>query len=178
MVNLHRNADYNPSTSARQPNGLKIYAELAGDSKKRGIKNPRDNNLKTMENGITATYISAFSGYHHGKLFTAANKKRQARISWEEIQKFILIDPDLGDLFRVQDWKSMITALTTNCTIEALSKEAGLDDGFRSIFASVDRGLSTINRAKSVKAKPEMACQYRGKPSDSVRLMATVERTG
>ena len=132
---------------------LKIYAELTGDSKKRRIKSLRDNKLKTMENGVTATYISAFSGYHHGKLFAAANKKRQARIAWEEVQKFILVDPELGELFRVQDWKSMITALGTGCTIEALSKEAGLDDGFRSIFASVDRGLSTLNRAKSVKAK-------------------------
>lgn len=117
---------------------LKIYAELTGDSKKRRIKSLSDNKLKTMENGVTATYISAFSGYHHGKLFAAANKKRQARIAWEEVQKFILIDPELGELFRVQDWKSMITALGTGCTIEALSKEAGLDDGFRSIFASVD----------------------------------------
>ena len=32
----------------------------------------------------------------------------------------------------------MITANNTGCTIEALSKEGGLDDGFRGIFASVD----------------------------------------
>ena len=32
----------------------------------------------------------------------------------------------------------MITAVHTMCTIEALSREAGLEDGFRSIFASID----------------------------------------
>lgn len=93
---------------------------------------------KTMENGILGTYIAGFSGYKHGKLFTVATKKRQARLAWEEMSKFVTIDPDLGELFDVKDYKSMIIAKETECTIEALSREAGLDDGFRSIFASID----------------------------------------
>lgn len=93
---------------------------------------------KTFENGIIGTNIAGFSGYKHGKLFTVATKKRQARLAWEEMAKFIKVDPDLGELFRVQDYKSTITALETECTIEALSREAGLDDGFRSIFSSID----------------------------------------
>ena len=93
---------------------------------------------KTMENGLMGTYIAGFSGYKHGKLFTVATKKRQARLAWEEMAKFIKIDPDLADLFSIKDYKSMIEARETECTMEALSKEAGLDDGFRSIFASVD----------------------------------------
>ena len=36
------------------------------------------------------------------------------------------------------DYKSTIEALETFCTIEALSREGGLEDGFRAIFASVD----------------------------------------
>jgi phage terminase large subunit-like protein len=52
--------------------------------------------------------------------------------------KFITIDPDLNELFSVKDYKSLIIAQETECTIEALSREAGLDDGFRSIFASID----------------------------------------
>jgi phage terminase large subunit-like protein len=36
------------------------------------------------------------------------------------------------------DYKSVIEALETYCTIEALSREGGLEDGFRAIFASVD----------------------------------------
>lgn len=93
---------------------------------------------KTMENGIMLTYIAAFSGYRNGKLFTVATKKRQARLAWEEARRFIEADPDLLEFFRVQDYKSLITAVNTLCTIEALSREAGLDDGFRSIGASID----------------------------------------
>ena len=93
---------------------------------------------KTMENGIIGPYIGGFSGYRHGKLFTVATKKRQARLAWEEMAKFVKADPDLGELFDVKDYKSMIIATNTECTIEALSREAGLDDGFRAIFASID----------------------------------------
>lgn len=95
-------------------------------------------NGKTFENGIMGTYIAGFGGYSYGKLFTVATKKRQARLAWEEMSKFISIDPDLGEYFNVKDYKSVIEALETFCTIEALSKEAGLDDGFRSIFSSID----------------------------------------
>lgn len=95
-------------------------------------------NGKTFENGIMGTYIAGFGGYNYGKLFTVATKKRQARLAWEEMSKFITIDPELGEYFDVKDYKSVIEALETYCTIEALSKEAGLDDGFRSIFSSID----------------------------------------
>lgn len=95
-------------------------------------------NGKTFENGITGTYIGGFSGYNYGKLFTVATKKRQARLAWEEMSKFISTDEDLQELFDVKDYKSTILCKNTNSTIEALSKEAGLDDGFRSIFTSVD----------------------------------------
>ena len=93
---------------------------------------------KTMENGVLGGYITGFSGYKHGKAFTVATKKRQARLAWEETAKFIKIDPDLAELFEIKDYKNLILAKETECTIEALSKEAGLDDGFRAIFASID----------------------------------------
>lgn len=95
-------------------------------------------NGKSFKNGIRGTYFSYALGYNYGKLFTAATKKRQARIAWEEMMKFIKSDKDLNELFKIQDYKSLITCLQTQCTIEALSKEGGLDDGFRSIFSSVD----------------------------------------
>ena len=95
-------------------------------------------NGKSFKNGIRGTYIAGFNGYRFGKLFTVATKKRQARIAWEEMAKFINTDDDLQELFDVKDYKSLIIAKSTNCTIEALSKESGLDDGFRSIFTSVD----------------------------------------
>lgn len=105
---------------------------------RRRYKSIARQNGKTFENGIMGTYIAGFSGYKHGKLFTVATKKRQARLAWEEMSKFVTVDPDLGELFAVKDYKSVILAKETECTIEALSREAGLDDGFRSIYASID----------------------------------------
>lgn len=105
---------------------------------RRRYKSLARQNGKTFENGILGTYIAGFSGYRHGKLFTVATKKRQARLAWEEMSKFITIDPDLSELFSVKDYKSLIIAQETDCTIEALSRESGLDDGFRAIFASID----------------------------------------
>lgn len=105
---------------------------------RRRYKSMARQNGKTFENGIMGTYVAGFGGYNYGKLFTAATKKRQARLAWEEMSKFITVDPDLGEYFKVMDYKSTIEALLTNCTIEALSREGGLEDGFRAIFASVD----------------------------------------
>lgn len=105
---------------------------------RRSYKSEARQNGKTFENGIMGTYIGNFSGYNYGKLFTVATKKRQARLAWEEMAKFIKVDEDLQELFDVKDYKSLIECNITNSTIEALSKEAGLDDGFRSIFSSID----------------------------------------
>ena len=116
------------------------WFKVANDKRRfrRRYKSMARQNGKTFENGIMGTYIAGFGGYNFGKLFTVATKKRQARLAWEEMSKFITIDPDLNEYFNVKDYKSVIEALETFCTIEALSKEAGLDDGFRAIYASVD----------------------------------------
>lgn len=116
------------------------WKKVANDKRRfrRRYKSMARQNGKTFENGIMGTYIAGFGGYFRGKLFTAATKKRQARLAWEEMSKFITIDPDLNEYFDVKEYNSTIYALDTMCTIEALSKEAGLDDGFRSIFCSVD----------------------------------------
>ena len=105
---------------------------------RRRYKSVARQNGKTFENGIMGTNIAGFGGYLYGKLFTVATKKRQARLAWEEMSKFITIDPDLNEYFDVKDYKSVIESLDTHCTIEALSREAGLDDGFRAIYASID----------------------------------------
>ena len=105
---------------------------------RRKYKSVARQNGTTFENGITGTYIGGFCNYRFGKLFTVATSKKQARLAWEEIAKFIVADEDLRDRFWIQDYKSLITSVRTDCTIEALSKEAGLEEGFRSIFASVD----------------------------------------
>ena len=105
---------------------------------RRSYKSMARQNGKSFENGIKGTYIAGFSGYHYGKLFTVATKKRQARIAWEEMKKFIEADKDLQELFDIKDYKSLIISNDTKCTIEALSREGGLDEGFRAIFASID----------------------------------------
>lgn len=115
-----------------------VHAETGFRRIRRKYKSVARQNGKTFENGITGSFIANWGGYNFGKLFTAATKKRQARIAWEEIQKFILIDKDLQALFDVKDYKSLIIAKRTGCTIEALSRESRLDDGFRAIFCSVD----------------------------------------
>lgn len=115
-----------------------VHAETGFRRIRRKYKSVARQNGKTFENGITGSYIANWGGYNFGKLFTAATKKRQARIAWEEIQKFITVDKDLQALFDVKAYKSLIIAKRTGCTIEALSRESGLDDGFRAIFCSVD----------------------------------------
>lgn len=105
---------------------------------RRRYKSVARQNGKTFENGMMGTYIGGFSEYKFGKLFTVATKKRQARLAWEEMSKFITIDPDLNEYFDIKDYKSVILALNTQCTIEALSRDAGLEEGFRSIFSSID----------------------------------------
>ena len=116
------------------------WYKVANDKRRfrRRYKSMARQNGKTFENGIMGTYVAGFGGYNYGKLFTAATKKRQARLAWEEMAKFITVDPDLDEYFDVKDYKSVIEAVDTHCTVEALSREGGLEDGFRSIFASVD----------------------------------------
>ena len=70
------------------------------------------------------TYIAGFSGYNHGKLFTAATKKKQAKLAWDEMAKFINSDEDLQEYFEVKEYCSLIVAGDTHCTIEALSKDS------------------------------------------------------
>lgn len=105
---------------------------------RRRYKSVGRQNGKSFENGIMGPYIAAFSGYQNGKLFTAATKRRQAKIVWDEMKKFIQADPDLSEYFKIKEYDTTILALDTGCTIEALSKEGGLDDGFRGIFNSLD----------------------------------------
>ena len=136
---------------------------------RRRYKSMGRQNGKTFENGIMGTYIGGFGSYNYGKLFTVATKKRQARLAWEEMSKFIAIDPDLNEYFNIKDYKSTIEALDTKCTIEALSKEAGLDDGFRAIYASVDE----IHQHKDNKIYKALYNGTRALPETLVSMITT-----
>ena len=136
---------------------------------RRRYKSMARQNGKTFENGIMGTYVAGFSGYNHGKLFTVATKKRQARLAWEEMAKFVKVDPDLGELFTVKDYKSVIEVPGTGCSIEALSRESGLDDGFRSIFCSVDE----IHQHKDNKVYKALYNGTRSLPETLVSMITT-----
>lgn len=136
---------------------------------RRRYKSMARQNGKTFENGIMGTYIAGFGGYNYGRLFTVATKKRQARLAWEEMSKFITIDQDLGEYFDVKDYKSTIECLETFCTIEALSKEAGLDDGFRSIYSSIDE----IHQHKDNKIYKALYNGTRALPETLVSMITT-----
>lgn len=136
---------------------------------RRRYKSVARQNGKTFENGIMGTYIAGFSGYSHGKLFTVATKKRQARLAWEEMSKFVKADEDLAALFTVKDYKSTIEVPSTGCSIEALSREAGLDDGFRSIFCSVDE----IHQHKDNKVYKALYNGTRALPETLVSMITT-----
>ena len=92
-----------------------------------------------------------------------------ARLAWEDMAKFIKADPDLGELFTVKDYKSVIEATETGCTMEALSREAGLDDGFRSIFCSVDE----IHQHKDNKVYKALYNGTRSLPETLVSMITT-----
>ena len=95
-------------------------------------------NGKSFENGIFGTYVGQCLPYSNAKLATVATKKKQARLVWEEISKFIMIDPDLSELFRIIDYKSEIWCYDTGNVIQALSREDGIAQGFRFLYASLD----------------------------------------
>lgn len=124
---------------------------------------------KTMENGLIGTYVAGFSGYRYGKLFTVATGKRQARLAWEEMKKFILADPDLNELFAVKDYKSTIIAKNTECTVEALSREGGLDEGFRAVYASIDE----LHQHKDNQIYSKIYKGTRSLPSTLVSMITT-----
>lgn len=105
---------------------------------RRKYKTVARQNGKTLENGITLPYIAGFSGYKYGKIFTVATKRDQAKLAWDEVHKFICADPNLAEFFDVREYKYLITALQTHCTIEALSRDRALMDGFRGLAASID----------------------------------------
>lgn len=105
---------------------------------RRSYESKARQNGKSFENGVNGPYIAAFSGYKNGKLFTVATDKRQAKIVWNDMRLFIESESDLSQLFEIKSYLNTILCLPTGCTIEALSKEGGLKEGFRSIFSSID----------------------------------------
>lgn len=136
---------------------------------RRRYKSVARQNGKSFENGIMGTYIAAFGGYNYGKLFTAAPKRRQSRIAWDEMNKFLRIDKELGEYFLVKEYNNLILAKNTQCTIEALSREGGLDEGFRAIYCSIDE----IHQHKDNKIYSKLYRGTRALPETLVSMITT-----
>jgi len=95
-------------------------------------------NGKTFINGITGTYLGNFGGYNYGQIYCTATKHDQAKLVFDEMVKFINSDPDLQELFVVQDYKSTIICKNTNSVIRALGRDTKSIDGFRPLLGIVD----------------------------------------
>lgn len=95
-------------------------------------------NGKSFINGILGTYLGNFTSYQYGKIFCVATKHDQAKIVWDEMVKFINSDPDLQELFNIQEYKSTITCLNTYTVIKALGRDTKSLDGFRALLAVID----------------------------------------
>lgn len=95
-------------------------------------------NGKSLLNGILGTYCSNFDGYNYAQIYCTATKMDQAKIVLGEMIKFINSDEELSELFKIQEYKSTITALLTNSLIRALGKDTKSIDGFRPYLGIVD----------------------------------------
>ena len=83
-----------------------------------------------------ALTLQGFSGYTRQAIY-AATKSGNPVLRREEMSKFITADFDLASFSILKiTYKSLIQAKQTECSIEALSREGGLDDGFRSTIST------------------------------------------
>ncbi len=94
-------------------------------------------NGKSFLNGGLVTYVSNFTYSPYAQIYLAAKNTKQARIVYNEILKFLAMDDDLAELFKVTDYKSEITALNTQTVIRALTGEKK-QDGLRGTLNIVD----------------------------------------
>lgn len=94
-------------------------------------------NGKSFLNGALGTYLSNFTDDPYKQIYMIATKKDQAKIVFNEIVKFLDMDEDLAELFKVIDYKAEIRALQTNTIIKALSADSKMD-GLRGTLNVID----------------------------------------
>lgn len=95
-------------------------------------------NGKSFICGTEANNWATFSGYREGHIYCAATKRDQAKIVWEEIDKFIRADQELTELYKIKEHELTITSKVTNTEIKAIGRDTKSADGFRSILAIID----------------------------------------
>ncbi|HCU2611086.1 TPA: terminase large subunit [Clostridioides difficile] len=95
-------------------------------------------NGKSFLSGTKSIKTSNFSTYKKGKIICAATKMEQAKIVWEEVEKFILADEDLNEMYKIKRSDYEITAGATGTIIKPIGRDTKSLDGFRSILAIPD----------------------------------------
>lgn len=95
-------------------------------------------NGKSFLSGTEINNRATFSGYAKGRIFCAATKQDQANIVWDEVEKFILADKSLSELYRIRRHDRTITSYVTGTEIKSLGRDTKSVDGFRSLLSVVD----------------------------------------
>lgn len=87
-------------------------------------------NAKSLLNSGIGIKLSGFDNYANAQVYCTATKMKQARIVWEQASKFINIEPDLKELFKIKDHDAIIECLINGGKIMALGRDTGTIDGF------------------------------------------------
>lgn len=95
-------------------------------------------NGKSFLSGTEINNWATFSGYNKGRIFCAATKQDQANIVWDEVEKFILADECLSELYRIRRHERTITSKVTGTEIKSLGRDTKTVDGFRSVLSVID----------------------------------------
>lgn len=95
-------------------------------------------NGKSFLSGTEINNWATFSGYVKGRIFCAATKQDQANIVWDEVEKFILADSCLSELYRIRRHDRTINSYVTGTEIKSLGRDTKSVDGFRSILSIID----------------------------------------
>lgn len=87
-------------------------------------------NAKSLLNSGMSIKLAGFDNYANAQVYCTATKMKQARIVWEQAKKFIEIEPDLKELFKIKDHDAIIECLLNGGKIMALGRDTGTIDGF------------------------------------------------
>lgn len=95
-------------------------------------------NGKSMLTGTEINYRATFSGYTKGRIFCAATKQDQANIVWDEVEKFVIADKELAELYQIRRHERTITSKITGTEIKSVGRDTKTIDGFRTLLSVVD----------------------------------------
>ena len=84
-------------------------------------------NGKSFLCGFFCIDYALLSGIQRAQIYTAGTNYDNARRTYEAVVEFIESDPELSDLFKIQDYRNTIIANDTKATIRALSGDTKRD---------------------------------------------------